>query len=280
MNHYTFKLGNINCTALKENAISLPIYKEFHPSLKEKVLAAHLEHGATDETVSIGFNYLHLATGDLSILIDTGSGGDALTNSMQEAGIDPSKVDYLIITHADSDHIGGLDSFPKAKIIMPKRSHRLWNDEESRNQLNVEFFDALSRIFPTERIQQSVKNRNKYALETLKSLENRLILVEDDAEFLLGMSMFYTPGHRSDHYAIEVRSNGEHLIIVADALRHGFQLKYPNMSSQYDSITVQWTAAIQEIRRRDPEQKAIYFGTHIAFPGLLKYNEKGLAVLF
>ena len=61
--------------------------------------------------------------GDKTILIDAGNNGDGtnISNFLREKGI--TKIDYLIGTHCDEDHIGGLDeivdNLDVEKILMP-----------------------------------------------------------------------------------------------------------------------------------------------------------------
>ncbi|EOT30007.1 ComEC/Rec2 family competence protein [Enterococcus saccharolyticus] len=61
--------------------------------------------------------------GGNTVLIDTGEEEDhkALLNLLQENGV--TKIDYLILTHPDKDHIGGVstivDNFEVSHVIMP-----------------------------------------------------------------------------------------------------------------------------------------------------------------
>lgn len=66
---------------------------------------------------------LLVRTSDAAIMIDTGENGDGkdLVSRMQKLGIE--KLDLLILTHFDKDHIGGADAIIKAlpidRIILP-----------------------------------------------------------------------------------------------------------------------------------------------------------------
>lgn len=59
------------------------------------------------------------------MLIDTGEDKDTVSNYLKKMKV--KKLDYLILTHPDSDHIGGASNVIKKfnidKIIMPAKSH-------------------------------------------------------------------------------------------------------------------------------------------------------------
>lgn len=58
-----------------------------------------------------------------TILFDTGGDGEILLSNMEKLGIDPEKVDTVVLSHIHGDHIGGLHSFlaahPKIEIYLP-----------------------------------------------------------------------------------------------------------------------------------------------------------------
>mgnify|MGYP001106972366 CR=1 FL=1 len=46
-----------------------------------------------------------------TILFDTGGRGNVLLDNMEAAGIEPSSIDILFLSHEHGDHIGGLEAF-------------------------------------------------------------------------------------------------------------------------------------------------------------------------
>ena len=61
--------------------------------------------------------------GGKTILFDTGGKGDVFMNNLAEAGISPSDIEIVVISHEHWDHIGGLDAFleknPEVEVYIP-----------------------------------------------------------------------------------------------------------------------------------------------------------------
>ncbi len=276
MRFYQFKIGNVPCICFEESSKNISIVDEFTQDKHDEVLSAYLEHGAKNSQVEIGFNYLYIEQEGYKILIDTGLGKGALLSCMEQIGLKANDIDVIIITHGDGDHVGGLHQFKRAKIIMAEKAYALWMDEEQRNALQKNAFNALKRVFPIESIRGSNSGKERFATVVLPSLGERLQLVKDGEEFIRGLSMFPSPGHREDHYCLRIESAGSTLICLADALRHGFQMKYSKLPSMYDSVDELWTQSLQSIQAMDPGKSFLYFANHVSFPGVLEYNKEGL----
>jgi glyoxylase-like metal-dependent hydrolase (beta-lactamase superfamily II) len=61
-----------------------------------------------------------LITGPKRIIVDTGSphDKDKIMKRLQDHGLAPSDIDYVICTHGHVDHVGNLNLFPDAKFIV------------------------------------------------------------------------------------------------------------------------------------------------------------------
>ncbi len=60
---------------------------------------------------------------EYKLLFDTGSNGRVLLKNMEKLGVDVMEIEYMFITHAHWDHIGGIDSIlelnPNITLFIP-----------------------------------------------------------------------------------------------------------------------------------------------------------------
>ncbi|KAG8430537.1 hypothetical protein GDO86_020423, partial [Hymenochirus boettgeri] len=68
-----------------------------------------------------------LIRGPLTVLVDTAGpwSREALLDSLHSYGVSPSDITNVICTHGHSDHIGNINLFPHAEILV---SYDLWRD--------------------------------------------------------------------------------------------------------------------------------------------------------
>jgi len=87
----------------------------------------------TDMQADWGFACLIEAYGR-SILFDTGADGTILLNNMALAGIHPTEIDEVFISHAHFDHVGGLSAFlhenPQVRVYVPPSVRGIHNARE------------------------------------------------------------------------------------------------------------------------------------------------------
>jgi glyoxylase-like metal-dependent hydrolase (beta-lactamase superfamily II) len=67
-----------------------------------------------------------IRTGTRNIVVDTSSKDwwPAIKLSFKQIGIFPDDVDTVVLTHTHHDHIGNIDRFPKAKVIVHSGEER------------------------------------------------------------------------------------------------------------------------------------------------------------
>lgn len=90
--------------------LALPISGQTEPPQPvETVLTIVYDNYAAVEGFSTGWGFAVLIeTGDHTVLFDTGEDGDALLSNLERLGKDPAAIEVIVISHAHSDHTGGL----------------------------------------------------------------------------------------------------------------------------------------------------------------------------
>lgn len=272
---HQFTLGNFTCIALQDSSRKVAVNQEFPHIKQDELVAAMKRCGYPNPEIEVGANALLVDTREKKVLIDTGRGTDQLLESLAEAGIDPSDIDMVVITHGDGDHIGGIQHFLDAEFIVPQHAWDLWTSPEGFQQMIDEFVKVFEPMVPPDRMVKALAGRKMYGQEMLPVLQPQMHMLADEEEFLSGFRFVSTPGHRSDHFAVEIQSEGQTLLHVSDAFRHCFQATHPEWYSTYDSHPEQMTESVKKIVERGKQQNALFFAAHLTFPGLAKIEEDG-----
>jgi len=87
-----------------------------------------------DERLKTGFGFSCVVeTVDKRILFDTGGDSPTLLHNMEELGIDPGKIDIIVLSHIHGDHVGGLigalEARPGVMVYVPKSFPDSFKDE-------------------------------------------------------------------------------------------------------------------------------------------------------
>jgi glyoxylase-like metal-dependent hydrolase (beta-lactamase superfamily II) len=198
--------------------------------------------GPKDQKVDIAMVVWLIRGGGHTILFDTGFHRDTHLKefpmkdylrpdeAVKLAGVQPSEVTDIVISHAHWDHMGGLDLFPKAQVWIQKDEYRYYTmnawqpggdhggidreDVEQLLKLNTEGRVHLINgdnieIFPG--IRAYTGSRHTYASEYLRVDGNPpYVLASDNVYFYLNLSA---------HLASATFSDGDHAANIAQQAR-------------------------------------------------------------
>src|SRR5207249_972026 len=174
----TYKVGSAEVTALYDGIWEKPHDPAFVANASvDDVKAAMVKAGLPADFVSIPFTVIVVKNGGKTILCDSGTGGQVqptagkLMSNMKAAGIDPSKIDTILISHFHPDHIFGLMEketnkpvFPNAEIIVSDVEYKFWTDPAVIDKL-PEARKGLARriqaVFPTWKNIRQVADRSE-----------------------------------------------------------------------------------------------------------------------
>ena len=122
----TYKVGAAEVTALYDGIWEKPHDPAFIANASvDDVKAAMVKAGLPADFVSIPFTVAVVKNGGKTVLCDSGTGGQVqptagkMMANMKAAGIDPAKIDTILISHCHPDHIFGLMEKDTNKPVFP-----------------------------------------------------------------------------------------------------------------------------------------------------------------
>lgn len=148
-------------------------------------------------------NALLLDDGGTHIVVDTGGSGDrgVLLRRMDEIGLDPRRVEVLILTHLHFDHCLNLDLFPRATIVLGRREHEYVAHGAYRH--------AGDPGIPP------------FVLSLLEGRD--VTLVDERLAVTPAVEVLATPGHTPGSLSILYNLEGRRTIACADLVKNGWE---------------------------------------------------------
>lgn len=92
-------------------------------------------------------NSTYIELNNTKFLIDAGLTFSSLKDKLYEINVSPQELDFIIITHAHSDHVRSVHSFNRVyntKVYISKETYNEYNKKEYLK--NYEFFDEINII--------------------------------------------------------------------------------------------------------------------------------------
>ncbi len=275
--YFNYQIGDILCTALYDG-----IWQKEHDE-------GFIENASVDDTkkalaqgglpaghVTIEFTQTLLETGGKIVLIDPGTGGQwvptagTMMENLVAAGLFPSDVDTILISHFHPDHIYGLmdkdtdaQEFPNAEIIVPAAEYDFWTDAQVFTKLPKAWHPLAARIQKTFPNWPNVRR------------------VEHDVEVAPGIRSLSAPGHTLGHTAYHVSSGDAELIVAGDvAITPALFVANPGWRITYDADPELAEQTRRRLFDRVAADDAVIAGYHFGFPNAGKIHVDGQGYAF
>jgi len=205
---------------------------------------------------------LLVKTPDALVVIETGIGNKLtekqrtifrvreewdIPGSLAGLGLSAEDIDYVILTHLDFDHAGGIVmqksdglslTFPEAKHVIQKRE---WEDALNPNKRAAHSYWAVN-------------------FELLKGSDD-LHLVDGEAEVSPGVKTVLSGGHHRGHQIVLLESAGEKAIHMGDVLPTHVHFN-PLWVMAYDDYPLEVIALKEEWVKRGVEEGAWFTFYH------------------
>ena len=215
---YALNVGEIEVLVISDGVLPLPtltLATNAEPSSRAAWLK---DMFLPPEALDWPLNVLVVRTGDKTILVDAGLGGQfpdfpragQFPQRLKAAGIELSSVTDVVITHMHMDHVGGLlVEDVKSQLRPDLRIHVA--------AAEVEFWASpdFSRVVMPSAVPPVLKATAKQFHDAYRS---QLHLFDEKVEIAPGVLVWRTGGHTPGHSVVRLTSNGERLTFAGDAI--------------------------------------------------------------
>ena len=229
---YRYNLGDYQLTAVYDGIWNLPIDNEFVRNVSladvnEAFAAAFLAPGV----LPISFTALLVNTGSKLVLIDTGTAGQITDSAglmnvnLAAAGVTPSAIDTILISHFHPDHIDGIKTkegdkvFANAEILVPEPEWSFWMDNGNMSRVSDptmhRYFLNAQRIF--------------------KDIAKEVQQFKPGDEVAPGIVSVPAFGHTPGHTAFTIHSGKQSMLALSDTAREPWLfVRHPEWQPSYD----------------------------------------------
>lgn len=276
---YALRVGDIDVMVISDGV--LPITTG---TLATNAAPADLSAWLTDmylpqEVLDWPLNVAVVRSGGKTILIDSGLGTEfpdfpragQLTMRLVAAGIDPSSVTDVVLTHLHMDHIGGLlvDGLrnqlrPDLRVHLAAAEAEFWEAPDfSRTVMPGPIPDVLRRT----------------AAQFLDVYRSQLRPFETEHEVAPGVLLRRTGGHTPGHSIVRIESGGEALTFAGDAV---FQVGFDNPEWQngFEHDPEESTRVRIRLLQELAASGEALVATHLPFPSVCHVAVAGDAFRF
>ena len=170
---------------------------------------------------------------DHVILVDTGIPDSLpeIKDAMKKIGVPFERVDIIVVTHQDMDHVGGIkciiNELSEVEILTHGEDKPYIEGEKQWIRLNKNFMDRINSLPGDEKdkVMDIFNNSNVQINGTLSDGE--------ELEYCGGILVIHTPGHTPGHICLYHKQSKT--LIVGDAMNIvDGQLIGPNIDSMDD----------------------------------------------
>lgn len=247
-------LGAMKAWRLQDGEISLAasLLQNIEPAAAKSMLSGK-------DAAKTPVNAFLVQLNGKTVLVDSGMGREPgkssgqLMEQLAAAGVQPSQVDLILITHFHFDHIGGLlqpdgaRAFPNAVLRVPRAEYEFWVAEPS--------------LLP-----EPLKARLPKVKAVLSAYEGAGVLrpVDGDEDLGSGIHAWAAYGHTAGHTVYSFASGGQELWCIGDLIHFGaIQFERPEVAVSFDFDGARAIHARQDFFQRAARAKTILAGTHL-----------------
>jgi glyoxylase-like metal-dependent hydrolase (beta-lactamase superfamily II) len=273
---YALQVGDIDVLVISDGVLPIPA-----ATMATNADSADLATWLDDmflppDVLDWPLNVVVVRSGGRTILVDAGLGEEfpdfprtgQLAVRLEAAGIDPSSVTDVVLTHLHMDHVGGLlaDGLkarlsPDLRVHLAAREAEFWESPDfSQTSMPPGVPDALRSA----------------ASRFLDAYRGQLRPFETEYEVAPGVLISRTGGHTPGHSVLRLASGGDRLTFAGDAV---FQVGFDN-PEWYNGFEHEPEGAarvrVRLLRELASTGEALV-ATHLSFPSVCRVAVAGNA---
>lgn len=257
---FRFRIGTLDAAALKDGDIDAAndgkTFGVGQPT--EQVTALLAAAGQPSDVLHLSIQPLLVRSGTRILLFDTGAADASfaragrLPATLRAAGVEPSQVSDVFISHRHPDHVGGLLTREGA-LAFPNATIHLTAPE----------WEALQQ------------DRDAAAL--VAAITPKVAAFPPGAALLPGVvTAVPVDGHTPGHSAYEIASGDERLLYIGDSAHHFVvSVQRPEWTVQYDENAPLAQPSRRALLQRAADDNLRIYAVHFPFPGLGHINPQG-----
>lgn len=257
---FRFKIGELDAVALKDGDINVANDgKTFGVGRPTSDVSAVLAAaGQPTDTLHLSIQPLLVRSGSQVLLFDTGAADASfaqagrLPASLRAAGVEPSQVTDIFISHRHQDHVGGL-LLPDGALAFPNATIHLSAPE----------WEALKA--------------GKDSAKLVSALTPKVATFEPGAAILPGLvTAVAVDGHTPGHSAYEIASGDQRLLYIGDSAHHYvISVQRPEWTISFDENAPTAQTSRRALLQRAADQNLRIYSVHFPFPGLGHVRSEG-----
>lgn len=213
------------------------------------------------------------------LLIDTGVGSgklnekqlrnfgvseqSTLVESLDELGVKPEEIDYIIMTHLHFDHAGGLTHWEGDKLVSTFPNAVIFTTQVEWDEMR----------------NPNIRSKSTYWKENWESIQSQIETFEESINVMPGIEMVHSGGHSNGHAIIRLTRNGDTILHMGDIMpTHAHQ--NPLWVMAYDDYPMTSVFAKEKLMKEALENGYIFSFYHDAYYRLIQWDESGKEVEF
>lgn len=158
-------------------------------------------------------------------------------------GLNASRVNRVIITHVNFDHISGIELYPNATYYIQKKEFNFW------------IKDPIAKKPPFSRVTDPIGNAHLAKLEGT----GRLIMIDGDQAILPGIELLLAPGHSPGLQVVAVHTAKGTAIIGSDCA-HIFRNYEEEIPSIFITDMIAWMQTYDKLKSKASSPDLLFPG--------------------